>query len=675
MSTEYLHQDSIAVNDPAALDIVASDRLIGDFQAYSTWRAELSQSIAQLSRWLKEQDLDDSQTQLRIARLLEKLKDDKLNIAFVAEFSRGKSELINAIFFAHYKQRVLPSSAGRTTMCPTELLYEAGKPAAIQLLPIETRAGNATTSEYRRYPEEWTTINLDLDNADAMLGAFRKVGDTKKVSTEQAKKYGLFDESDPDQKMTVDADGQIEIPCWRHAVINFPHPLLEQGLVILDTPGLNAIGTEPELTLNLLPNAHAILFILAADTGVTKSDIDVWRNHIGRAQSGSRGRLVVLNKIDGLWDPLKSQAETDAEILKQVNTTAQLLGVPTRQIYPISAQKALVAKVQDDDALLERARLTDLENALSKELLPAKQDIVRDSTMTEVEDVVSATRNIISARRGGVKEQLGELSTLKGKNQDVVTQMMDKVMLDKKSFEQGLVRFQALRSVFSQQTNQLLSLLGMDALKAEIARIRGEMDNSLFSFGEGGLRSLMERFFKDINGNIAQSAEQVAEIQAMMAAMYKKFSEEHGLGSATPPPFSTLKYHKEIARLEKSFREHFNTLGNLITTSRGRLTSKFFETVASRVVYVFEVANRDLENWLKAVMAPMETQVREHQLQLRRRLESIKRIHKATDTLEERLGELEDADRQLALQIAELDDRLRAVYSLLNREIGQLKAA
>ena len=79
-----------------------------------------------------------------------------------------------------------------------------------------------------------------------------------------------------------DDDGRtIDIPCWRHAVINFPHPLLQQGLVILDTPGLNAIGAEPELTVNLIPQAHAVVFILAADTGVTKSDIEVWRNHIG----------------------------------------------------------------------------------------------------------------------------------------------------------------------------------------------------------------------------------------------------------------------------------------------------------------------------------------------------------------------------------------------------------
>jgi hypothetical protein len=68
-----------------------------------------------------------------------------------------------------------------------------------------------------------------------------------------------------------------------------PHPLLAQGLVILDTPGLNAIGTEPELTLSLLPNAHAVLFILAADTGVTQSDLTVWREHIGTAGGRKQG--------------------------------------------------------------------------------------------------------------------------------------------------------------------------------------------------------------------------------------------------------------------------------------------------------------------------------------------------------------------------------------------------
>jgi hypothetical protein len=81
------------------------------------------------------------------------------------------------------------------------------------------------------------------------------------------------------------------------------------------------------------------------------------------------------------------------------------------------------------------------------------------------------------------------------------------------------------------------------------------------------------------------------------------------------------------------------------------LTSKFFETLAGRVIQIYEVANRDVENWLKAVIAPMESQVREHQLQLRRRLESIKRIYKATDTLEDRISELEHMEKAIHDQI------------------------
>jgi len=641
---------------------VAHDNLVADFEAYSAWRNNLIQRVSELQRWLSEQDLNDAQTNMRIQHLIDKLRDDKLSIAFVAEFSRGKSELINAIFFAEYKQRVLPSSAGRTTMCPTELLYDPARPNAIQLLPIETRAGDTTTSEYKRYPEEWTTIALDVDSGEAMLAAFQQVGQKKMVPVLEAKKYGLYDEKDPDHQLAV-RNGEIEIPCWRHAIINFPHPLLKQGLVILDTPGLNAIGTEPELTLNLLPNAHAILFILAADTGVTKTDIDVWRTHIGRTQGGQRGRIVVLNKIDGLWDALKSEAEIDGEIERQVQTSAELLGIKPSQVFPVSAQKGLVAKINDDEDLLTRTRLTHLERALSEDLIPSKQEIVRDNTHTEMEDLVLATRGILNARRDGVKEQLDELTNLRGKNRDVIEHMLDKISEEKAHFERGMQRFQALRSVFSQQTNVLFGYLGVEGLKSKITHMRAEMDQSKLS---SGLTGAMQKFFKEVNANITKSAEQIAEIQAMMAGMYKKFSEEHGLGTVAPPPFSTLKYHKEIARLERSFNEHFNTFGAILTNSQSTLTKKFFETIANRVVYVYEVANRDVENWLKAVMAPMETQVREHQMQLRRRLESVKRIHKATDTLEDRIEELSEIDAGIRHQLSELDTQLRKGYEALS---------
>jgi hypothetical protein len=168
------------------------------------------------------------------------------------------------------------------------------------------------------------------------------------------------------------------------------------------------------------------------------------------------------------------------------------------------------------------------------------------------------------------------------------------------------------------------------------------------------MRDAMTRFFRDANENIAQSAKQIEEIKGMMGAMYKKFNEEHGLSQAAPAPFSTLKYHKEIARLEKAYNEHFNTVLNMLTHEKFSITTKFFETLANRVVHVYEVANQDVENWLKAIMAPMETQVREHQLHLRRRLESIKRIHKATDTLEDRITELQHMEGGILKQLQDL---------------------
>src|SRR5690606_40048489 len=58
---------------------------------------------------------------------------------------------------AEYGQRLLPSSAGRTTMCPTELRYDETVPPCIRLLPIETRSEPYSLSEYRERPDRKST--------------------------------------------------------------------------------------------------------------------------------------------------------------------------------------------------------------------------------------------------------------------------------------------------------------------------------------------------------------------------------------------------------------------------------------------------------------------------------------------------------------------------------------
>ncbi len=630
---------------------MAENRLAHQFAAYSEWRKSLVDCINDYRNWLNEHELNNAQVEQRITHLLERLREDKLNVAFVAEFSRGKSELINAIFFADYGQRLLPSSAGRTTMCPTELLYDPSKPTSLQLLPIDTRATDVSTTEYKRYPEEWTVVEFDVNSNDSMVNAFKEVSRTRRVTAEEAEKLSLYDPNNSDDAMSLNKDGTVDVPCWRYAMINFPHPLLEQGLVILDTPGLNAIGTEPELTLNMLPNAHAVLFILGADTGVTKSEIDVWRQYISGTRWKQKGRMAVLNKIDGLWDELKDDVEIEKELVKQVKVSAELLGLDISQIFPTSAQKGLLAKVNGDENLLIQSRLPQLEKALSDELIPSKKEIVRDNTKNEIDDLITNTNLILESRISGVLEQLDELRGLRGKNEDVVEHMMNKVKVDKENFEKGLQRFQALRSVFSQQTNKLFTLLGMDGLKVKVHDTRETMVKASFT---KTIRDAMDDFFLELKGRLVSSDEHIQDIKKMMDVMYEKFAKEHGLRKSEPPAFSTMRYQKELAKYERAYKEQFNTAFNMIANEKMTLTSKFFETLASRVIHVYEVANRDVENWLKAVIAPMESQVREHQIQLRRRLESIKRIYQATDTLEDRIAELETVEKAIRSQVMDL---------------------
>ncbi|MDY7540291.1 dynamin family protein [Undibacterium sp. RTI2.1] len=641
--------------------------LVQKFQEYSDWRKGVVSALEQYRAWIHGSDMADAASDQRISRLLERLVDDKLTIAFVAEFSRGKSELINAIFFADYGQRILPSSAGRTTMCPTELLYDETIPPCIRLLPIETRKEAQSTSDYKGQHHVWTVLPLNISSGDGMLEAFKQVSLTKRVSIEEAKSYGLFDEDDPDAALEIDENGLVEISQWRHAIVNFPHPLLKEGLIIVDTPGLNAIGTEPELTLNLIPNAHAVLFILAADTGVTKSDIDVWRNHIG----GGPGRMVVLNKIDSMWDELRTADEIEAQIKHQISTVAHNLSLDEKQIFPVSAQKGLVAKINKDAPLLAKSRLPTLEYALSKELIPSKQDIIRAQMTTDINEITGAQQAIISARTRSVVEQMMELKSLRGKNINVIEHMMRRIDAEKKEFDASLIKMQGTRAVFTRLSTEVYTSLGMDILREEIRKSREAMQKSKFSTG---LKDAVKQFFSNIKFNLQASNKKTDEISEMMTIMYRKFSTEHGLALSAPMSFSLDKYIQEVASVEAVFQKQFSTM-TLLTTSQVALMQKFFDSIAARVKQSFLQANRDVEAWQKVVMAPLEAQIREHKGQLKNRMQSIQRIHVATDSLEEKISSFE------AMQ-AEMDAKKKALSALelnlknaLLAELSALKVA
>jgi hypothetical protein len=426
-------------------------------------------------------------------------------------------------------------------------------------------------------------------------------------------------------------------------------------LVILDTPGLNSLGTEPELTLNMLPNAQAVLFLLAADTGVTKSDMEVWTNHVCVAKRGDEaGRFAILNKIDTLWDELRTESSYGASLNKQVQDTAAVLNIPRKQIIPVSAQKGLIAKIKNDAALLDRSNLAELENRIATDLVGIKQTLVRDHVSREIGVVIDTTSGMIDARLSSVDKQLTELRTLSGKSQDTIQQMIVRMRKEKVAYDKTLTSFQTTRSVLSEQIKVLLDYLSMEAYDALMARARADMKDSWTTHG---LRIGMKSMFDGMLDAMDKANKQTQQIRGLVIAIYNKFHADHGLARIKPVNFSLLNYRTQLQKLYEE-AEAFRNSPVMVMTEAHFVIKKFFISLASRSRDLFNECNHAAKVWSKAVMAPILSQVREHKIMMDHRLENLKKIHENLDNLTGRMHELEQTKANLQNQLVAIKEML-----------------
>ncbi len=299
---------------------------------------------------------------------------------------------------------------------------------------------------------------------------------------------------------------------------------------------------------------------------------------------------------------------------------------------------------------------------------------MRERAGRDFDELAAVISSLMSARRRSVVEQLFELNGLRGKNRNVVDHMAARIKGERAEFEKSLRHLQALRTVFSRHSQSIYSTIGMDSLKRHVRGAREVMRASNFSTGlREGMTSLMTASRADFD----RVATMVDEITTLMSAMYRTFSSEHGLSLGAPMMFSTRRYQEELDRVETMHRRQFGAF-TLVTTEKWALMRRFFESVAARIKEIYDLANREVEAWLRAVIAPIEGQVREHQAQLRRRLESVRRVLDATQSLDERIAEIEEARVQVEQQLAianELAEQVRVVMEQAIVAIPELEPA
>jgi Dynamin family len=642
------------------------DNLRAQFDQHQLWCVAYSKRLSTLAEWLQKNNLADAEAYSEVNRLRYLLTSQQVMVAVVAEFSRGKSELINALFFSHYGQRIMPAGAGRTTMCPAELGWNPALPVGIRLLPIETRNEMGSIAHWRVRPDAWVNFGFDSNMPEQMANQISKVSEVQRVSIDKATGLGFWLPNlangmrNPDNP-APDSAGLVEVPVWRHACINIPHPLLAQGLVILDTPGLNAVGVEPDLTMALLGQAQATLFILSADTGVTKSDLDLWREHLSHAAAAHIPRYAILNKIDTLWDDLKKPREIQDELDKQCLDTAQLLSVKLENVIAVSAQKGLLAKIQQNADLLVKSGLPQLEAILGGHLVRQRQSIIQQNCMSGMVRLQSTAARTLERRFRSLSDQKAEMQAVEGKSALVLKNMLGRIAMERKEVDEARHEFEKLQGVCRSSLNVALDQISTLRLKSYVSDLEASFDGSMLKMG---LKERYEAMFAKLSHHLQLCDAEMTKLAHGLAQRVKNINTLHGFAIALAPLPPLTGYSDKLLNIKLSHLHHLE-FGSSWRLMNGDHFKRLIQTLWLQVRVIYENAQQELEQWTQSTVLVLQTELHERQDNLAKRAQAVSQVGNSSSHLIDRIAVIDQELDGIKLQ----GKRLIAISKGLEGEV------
>lgn len=638
-------------------DAFATPRFEAEVVRYNKWREDLAKSVQAYHDWLEKTKQLDVNQSIRFYDLLENLNRGRLLLAFLAEFSRGKSELINALFFSSFKERLLPSNVGRTTMCPTEIFHDPNEEPYLKLLSVETRYRDESISQLKNMPVEWSRIRLNVDSPSQMREALKALADTKRVYSLDARMMGLIPMFDDTGNAPAE-DEIVEVPAWRYALINYPHPLLTNGLAVLDTPGLNALGLEPELTLQTVPNAHAILFLLSIDTGVTKSDLEIWERYV---KAGLPAKIAVLNKIDLLWDELKTPQEIEAAKMRMIESTAETLGLETDKVFAISAQKALLGRIRDEHDLVRRSGIEALERYLAEEIIPIKRQLLAKAVTSELGTMMAASKVTLSQKLSANQHAISELASVQGKSRDLVMKLWAAISEEKEAYNAALAEYKVNKQQFNQRRIALLDMLNPMKMDALCAKSRQGMDDS---WNTMMLIRAMRELIRMMNEEFDRVSTAGEDVKKMMAAVYNTFHVKFKFKEMDFPP---LDFDGPRARLKRLIEETDKFCAdpvNIVGLEKRFMIGRFYARLVEAARISFAQARSETERWLIQVPQPLEHQIQAHKEQIQARLDSLQKVNDRKGTIDAEMGKLNAMRAELMTQFGMINGLIAKVKDI-----------
>jgi predicted GTPase len=622
-------------------------KLAAQLQQLRTWQQARLRQLARLRPWLSQQGLATPSAELAIEQAVEAIRDDQVTIAVAGDCARGKTELLNALFFSDLGGRLLPSDGGRSTQCPTLLHYNPRIPPRLRLLPISTRADERPLEALCQEARHWLNLPLAIDDPDAMAEALAYLTEQTEIDAELAASLGLSRDGGDT------AGTRVTVPRWRMAELNVPHPLLRSGLRILDTPGLEAFTNEPALASTILPTADAVLFVVSAETGVTPEDLSLWKHFVNESTFSHNAALtVVLNKTDRLWSKDESPHQVTQSIIGQCRMTARRLQVEEQQVFAVSAQKALVARCTHDTALEQRSGIAELESHLGQAIRRTRRQSLRKSQIDRVSHAIRGIHESIEELLRNDRDHFEKLRLLTQRSDREIERRLETARADRRTIHEHSKRYTLAGELFHERARLLLGALDPAGLDILFARIRTDMADAWTTHG---LRTAMQQLENDTCARLQHASNLSQRLRRFARSTYRHF------GFRLQRPFDPItgcdQLHYQVrARqvIRKAERERKGHRQALMTQEQ--LILHYFDTVADPLRAILVDAHRSATDWAATIMAPLAIDLETRRRQLADHIESLQTAVDSRTTVQRRLEALQRENARRTAQVATLKE-------------------
>ena len=462
------------------------------------------------------------------------------------------------------------------------------------------------------------------------------------------------------------AESRVAIPRWRHAMLNYPHPLLAKGITLLDAGDSALVAAEPEITFNRLPNAAAVVFVLSGVRAASAAEQALWFQYIAPIGGIEQSGLVALDGIDHLREAAASESEALVNVDRTVRLVADSLGIAPMRIFAVSSTQAFAAKTALDRDGIVKSRLYRLEQAIARGIVHQRRVDHVTAVRAEARGVFAETGALVRSRLAFAEEQVASLVALQGKNQKLVEALAKKATVERARLEQARAALSGLRAAHNRLGDELARALDPGAIRAAANEARAAIGASTFS---KAISDAIDAFCAASRRRMAEAVRLIDEAKHLMASMSRKFSQEYRIAAALEvAEFATARFDAELERLESRSARDFKGRASMMLRSHKALGALFHDTVAVNVVRVFEIADRETRTWMAGFIRPIEAEINASQEQSNTRIEGMGRIQTAETDLIARLEELRRLAAELTAQREAMQAHQERLLALLDIE-------